>query len=1133
MIGAKTDFSLKESVLSAKYLVNKAKELGYDAIAIADTSSINALTKIFAEAKKADIKAIIGVTFTVTDDIHYRDAKRGTPKTKKPRFHRPVLYARDQHGLSVIMNLVTLSNDANHFYYNTQINLEELLSAIKEGGVVYSTGEAYSTFTHPEYIEILHLVDSACITSTLQSATPNESLMFGAVVPVDTPYYDMITQRAISWIKFDATRNLIISKPVLHKKGKADVRNTMDCILNRNKVDSPWRNEPAEFHPEQPAIIVMMVGFQQARISANSTGDLSDILFDGIKVFEDSFTYEFKKMPISLPEISTTPKETLLKLSIEGWKNRIAKTVLGYKPDASELPKYKERLKYELKTLNDMGFENYFLLVEKLTTWCAEEGIFVGPGRGSVGGSLVAYLLGITDVDPIRFGLIFERFINPSRLDLPDIDLDFMSSRRHEVVTYLRDQFGEDNVAGISNYGVMGPSSSLRAVGSAHNLTQDEISCSKMVPKEHGIPMKLEACVAEVPELERFAIDHPSIWEEAVELQGVFKNYGTHAAGIVVSGVPIKERAVVERRKDKVWSINWDKRVVEDFGLVKLDVLGLQTLDILAKANEYLIDDGKESINYKSIELTDGKVLAGFAKAETKGVFQFEGGGMRHLLKELADGDKISFEDITAATALFRPGPIDAGLMDDYVQIKQGASYPNYLHPAMEPALKETQSVIVYQEQVMQIARDLAGFSFAEADVLRKAMGKKDHDLMAQQRSKWVDGCLTTHNMDIITSGGLFDQVEKFAGYGFNKSHSVEYTIISYWSMYVKTYHPAVFYAAALSVLDEPKLMGLVKEAETKDIFVRSPDINKSSDRYEVVKELDGGISLYAPFQAVKGISEKGAAAILEAQLNTGAGMGLFTSKANFLARVNKRFANIRVQSALDKIGAFASIESDQLPASDISRLRDQKELLPGIVTRNVMTDRSIMKDKESLASLREVLQEVQGCSACSLQGECHPKPKMGKTAKIMIVTDCPNWGEEKMMGTGEGCTALREALKVADIPMADVYLTSLVKALKGSGQTLQNESIIGCSGFLDREIEILKPPVIVVLGSAAFRHLYPEAKGGWEELNGQVQYISETDMTLVCGLNPLMVHFDKTKQIHLNDALITAKSLFKLPTNL
>lgn len=365
------------------------------------------------------------------------------------------------------------------------------------------------------------------------------------------------------------------------------------------------------------------------------------------------------------------------------------------------------------------------------------------PVHNSVGGSLMAYLLGITDVDPIRFGLIFERFINPDRIDLPDADLDFMSSRRHEVIAYITNKYGSENVAGISNYSTLGSASAIRDVSRVSGLDIFEYACSKQVEKEHGVSLSLEESAERVPDIAKFKAGQPTIWKHATKLEGCMRNLGQHAAGVIVAGEPIINRAVLMNRDEsELPVVLWDKTIVEDWGLIKMDILGLTTLDVLNLARSYIMERHGVNIDLLRVPLNDEAVMSAFGRGETVGVFQFEGHGMRKLLKDLAVLKPLKFEDIAAATALYRPGPIDAGLVDQFIAVKQGKKDPEYDHPLMEGALSETYGVLTYQEQIQRVCIDLSGFTGPEADHVRRAMGKKDKEKMITYKEQFVHGAV-------------------------------------------------------------------------------------------------------------------------------------------------------------------------------------------------------------------------------------------------------------------------------------------------------------------------------------------------------------------------------------------------------
>jgi len=1127
LLGAKTHFSLGESIYDPEALVKKAELAGYEGIVATDVDSIDSMPTLSGKSK--GLKVGLGVQIAVVEDLKWEAAKRGEPKRKPNPVFVTTLFVRNEEGFKDICELLTLAQSESNYCSKParmQIDMPQLIDFVSRGNLTMTLGSSYSALQLRKREEI---IDALCDHLDV-------SQVVSEVVPVNSMFYDAHNAQMLK-LKLDRGIEGIITRPTLYQKGEAKFRNTMNSILSHDRVDSVFRREPAEdLHVLECAELDSEVERLYDRLVAagsdpfKTQGFLEKACEKTEKYFTDH-PYQWKKMAPSLPVMSSNPRLDIIALCKKGWRERLGKEVFGYKPDASILPVYQERLKYELSVLNKMGFEPYFQLVHFIVDWSKKNKIMVGPGRGSVGGSLIAFLMGITDVDPVRFNLIFERFINPERIDLPDIDLDFMSSRRQDIVDHLVSAFSEDCVVQIANYNTIAGAGAIQAVSKAYGLHESQYECSKLVPKESGVPVPLEKAVAYVPELEKLALNHPEVWAASVGLQGTFKNFAKHAAGVVVAGCDIVERGVVNRRSG-VGIVNWDKRVVEDFGLIKLDVLGLSNLDILRLCQDYIRESAGIEVDFTSLPLDDKRVLQSFAEGKTYGVFQFESGGMRKLLKDLGSGGNLTFDDCVAATALFRPGPIQAGLMDMYVAIKKEFQEPEYLHPNMKAALEPTMSVMVYQEQVMQISRDLAGYTFPEADGLRKIMGKKDPVKMAEQRDKFVDGCIATSGLDHGTATFIFEQIEKFAGYGFNKSHSVAYTLISYMTMWVKVYYPEAFYAACLSILDEQKLAGLAKDAQANDIYIVPPDINHSSGRYEVGFDASRGQKiLYAPFQSIKGMSDKSASAIVEARKKLGRP---FKNKAELILEVDRRACNKRHQELLDKVGAFSLIEPGQLPSRHPDRLRDQKELLPGIVVSNVKAERVIEITGAVSAELIQIVEDYQsnkGCDGCPFIGRAHPQPVLGKKPKVMIVLDGPSYKEEEkgQMMVGDTGNFIKTALQKAGLKMSDVYVTSYIKARKLKEEEIENTTANGCGKFLQREIELLKPPVIVALGSKSVRQLVPDIKGGWEENCGKSFFDPKTDCTVVSGFNPAMICFDGAKQSLLDAVFKQVADIFDL----
>jgi DNA polymerase III subunit alpha len=1111
MVGAhalnvRSDFSIGESTLQIGTAVKIAKELGYDSVALVDTMSVNGLVDLWKAAKKEGIKPIIGCTLKV-----YENPKERTKGKENPYFTLKA-YVLNEDGLKSLFALLTKANSEEYFYYNARVGFEDVLELDRQG-IAISTGDFYNIFHHQDY---------RLKCDALAGTFDNFLIEF---VPIATPLFDRLNERAAIVLANSPTAVPIITYPALYEKELDKSADVHRAITSNAKLSDQWLPIPyvRDFALSEPSKLIDRA--RRLIVQKILTKEQVKLAFLGVDSLIKVAEFEFKKHTPSLPKMGEDEFAGLCRKVKQGWAFRFAKPVLGHQPTSKELElQYKPRLKYELGIIEKMGFAGYFLLAASIVNWSKLQRIMVGPGRGSVGGSLIAYLIGITDVDPIRFNLLFERFINPDRIDLPDADLDFMSTRRHEVIEYIESTFGKECVAGISNYSMLGAASAVRDVSRVHGLDPFEYSCSKLMEKEHGVSVGLAESALRVPEVEKFARERPIIWEHALALEGCMRNFGRHAAGVVVAGEPIVNRAVVETRSGGS-VVNWDKRTVEDWGLIKMDILGLSTLDILSMGYELVAKNHGVAIDYLDLPLDDGKVLKAFGEGDTAGIFQFESGGMKNLLKQLALGGTLSFEDLVAVTALFRPGPLDAGLCDDYIAIKQGAKVPYVDHPNMEAALKPTYSVIVYQEQVMQICRDVAGFTITEADHVRKAMGKKDKDMMASYREKFVAGAATESGMTEYQAGSLWDKIEVFAGYAFNRSHAVEYTVISWWAMWLKTYYPAEFFAAAMTVMaeaKEDKLEIMVTDARKRGLEILPPDINVSTDKVEIV-----GTKLYAPFQAVKGISEASARKIVELREDVP-----FSCKSSFERRVTEakvgRFINSAARERLDKVGAFHSTDGGVEPLH-ADRLRDRLEFMPGFTVDAVKAERVLLFDKAAISKIVRIATDIRACDGCSLQGAAHPMPRMGKAPKFMVVFDCPTWQEEKAdkMLEGDAATYLKAAIKDAGLAVADGYYTSLVKAPKPKGEKfLTNEQINGCSKWLSAEIDALKPPVILAMGANAIRFFSPGMKGNPADLAGKTVFDPKLDASVVFGINPQQIHFDGSKVALLQKIVAKAAEL-------
>ncbi|MGF1464282.1 MAG: DNA polymerase III subunit alpha [Maricaulaceae bacterium] len=571
-------------------------------------------------------------------------------------------------------------------------------------------------------------------------------------------------------------------------------------------------------------------------------------------------------------------------------------------PSASAA-EYQARLDHELSVIAQMGFPGYFLIVADFIQWAKAQGIPVGPGRGSGAGSLVAWALTITDLDPLRFGLLFERFLNPERVSMPDFDIDFCQDRRGEVIEYVTRKYGLDRVAQIITFGTLQARAVVRDVGRVMQLPFGLVDrLAKMIPANPANPVTLAQALESEPRLQearREDADVDALFDTALKLEGLYRNASTHAAGVVIGDRPLVELTPLYRDpRSELPATQYNMAWVERAGLVKFDFLGLKTLTVIARALEFLDRQGRP-LDLDAIPLDDPKTFALLSEGAAIGVFQLESSGMRDTLKKMRP-DKI--EDLIALISLYRPGPMKN--IDVYVDRKFGRAEPDYLHPTLEPVLKETYGVIIYQEQVMQIAQILSGYSLGEADLLRRAMGKKKKAEMDRQKSRFLSGA-AERGVEAAKAAGIFDLVAEFAGYGFNKSHAAAYGKIAYQTAYLKANYPVEFMAALMSLdrANTDKLAVLVQEARRMGITVRPPDVNAAGADFQVQE----GAVRYA-LGAVKSVSVTGMAAI-EADRAAG---GAFSDVFDFAERVDPKFVNKRAFEALARAGAFDSLHSDR-----------------------------------------------------------------------------------------------------------------------------------------------------------------------------------------------------------------------------
>jgi len=596
-----------------------------------------------------------------------------------------------------------------------------------------------------------------------------------------------------------------------------------------------------------------------------------------------------------------TQKDYLIKLGKEGLK-----TLYGLKdfdhPASDREREIVQRFNYELSVIEKTGYINYYLVVWDFVHFAKSKGIPVGPGRGSGGGSLLAYSLGITTIDPIYYSLIFERFLNPERVSPPDFDIDFCQARRGEVIEYVKDKYGRENVAQIITFGSLGAKTVIRDVGRVLEIPYMECDkLSKMVPDDPNMTLKMALDVS--PDFKKAYTTDANckrILDYGFVLEGLYRNQGTHAAGVVIGEKPLRELIPLSLDKEKQIVTQYSMEPLGDIGLLKMDFLGLKTLTVIKETVDLVKETHGRKIDIDNLPMDDKLTFELFNRGDTIGVFQLESRGMRDLIRRVGI-DRI--EDLIAMIALYRPGPMN--MLDDYVNRKTGKSKIEYDHPLLEPVLKETYGVMLYQEEVQKAANVLAGYSLGQADILRKAMGKKNVEVMEDQRAKFIAGCAKTHRIPPAKAGKIFDTMAKFAGYGFNKAHSAGYAIIAYQTAYLKANYPADFMAALLSseIGNSDKIPVFINEAIEMDLAILPPDINESDVRF---KPADKAIRF--GFAGIKNVGEGASESIVAERKKN----GKFTGLVNFCSRMDGQLVNKKTIESLIKSGSFDSVDANR-----------------------------------------------------------------------------------------------------------------------------------------------------------------------------------------------------------------------------
>ncbi len=868
-----SDYSLLDGASTIPAMVKKAAKLNMPALALTDHGSMFGAVEFYNDAKKAGVKPIVGMEAYVT---------RNGRATKKAGdvAHHLVLLARDETGFRNLMRLSSLAY-LEGFYYKPRVD-HELLSKYSAGLLALSAcpkGEiAYDLLEDRD--------DDALKTAMMYRD------IFGAenfFLEIQNHGLDIETKIRAKVAALAAKTGLpLVATNDCHylEKDHTEAQDVLICIQTGKNVDDAQRMRAvAELHFRSPDEMQHAFSEQpQALLNTLAVAERCNLKMD----FGKPLLPEFP-----LPEGWANTDEYFRDLA---WKELHARM-------GSELgDACKQRFAYELDVICKMGFASYFLIVRDFIAFARDNGIGVGPGRGSAAGSLVAFALRITDVDPLKHQLIFERFLNPERVSMPDIDIDFDDLRRGEVIEYVKRKYGETNVTQIITFGTMGAKGVVRDTGRALGFPVAEVDrVAKLVPD--GLGMTLDKALEQTPDLRALPEkggNYAKWLKSAQVLEGLARHASTHAAGVLITPGPLLDYVPLYRQKDGSTTTQWDMKSVEKSGLLKMDFLGLRTLSVLDECVRLVKQHHGVEVDWHALELTDPAAYKVFQDGDTVAIFQFESAGMRDYMKKLKP---TVFEDLVAMNALYRPGPMEN--IPYFIDCKHGRQVAKYDHPKLKPILEGTYGVFVYQEQVMASAHDLAGFSMAQADELRRAMGKKIVEEMAKKRVQFIEGCAKASHIPEKVADKIFTTMEKFAGYGFNKSHSAAYALVAYQCAYLKGHWPAAFMAATMTseMSDSARVLTLIEEVRRLGIELLPPDVNKSNYKFTLE---DGKIRI--GLGAVRNVGQ-GAIEALVAARNEG---GAFRDVFDLTSRVAAGSFNRKVLESLVMAGACDGLNASR-----------------------------------------------------------------------------------------------------------------------------------------------------------------------------------------------------------------------------
>jgi DNA polymerase-3 subunit alpha len=884
-----THYSLLDGAATVQSLVNAAVADNMSAVAITDHGVLFGAIEFYKRATKAGVKPIIGCeAYIVTKGSRFEkkvDTNRMSKGEGRGIYNHIVLLAKNIVGYKNLIRLCTIGHTEG-FYFKPRIDIEVLVK-YHEGIIVTSAcpagivGEQLVNGNYDEAVEYASIYknifgDDFYIEIQNHGLQTEQAILTGAPKIARELGIKLVATNDCHYIKQEHAipHNIMLYIP------EASSTNIPDYQKLRYQTDQLYFKSQAE-------MVELFKEYPEAIESTLEIVNKCDLQIELKKNHMPAF-------PIPLESGISDPNEYFEKLVREGIAKR-------YDPITKEI---EERVVHEIEVIKNMGYAGYFLIVQDFINAARSMDVPVGPGRGSAAGSIVSYALGITDVDPLKYDLLFERFLNPDRVSMPDIDIDFADNKREKVIEYVKQKYGEKSVAQIATFGTMSSRAALKDVGRVLGIQLSVIdSITKQIPVVQGKVTRIEDALKNVPDLKwvnQSSDDKIKLLiDTAKVLEGMNRNLSTHAAGVVIAPGDISDYVPMYKTPQTDSMTQYNMKDLEDAGLLKMDFLGLRTLTVIDDALKMIEQGHGIKLNLSKIPEADQKTLELFTRGQTVALFQFESTGMQDYLRKLKP---TSIHDLVAMNALYRPGPMEN--IPDFIDRKNGKQKISYLHPKLEPILRETYGVIVYQEQVIKIASEIGGLSLSQADLLRRAMGKKDKELMAKQKKEFVENAVTK-NIERKIAAEIFDLIEKFASYGFNKSHSVAYSVLAYQTAYLKAHYPAEYMAATLSseMDNTDKIVVLIDECRKLGIDVLPPDVNEIGVNFVVTpKGIRFGLS------AIKNVGTGAVEQIVKARSEKGRFKDIF----DFCVRVDLRLANKKTIEGLIQSGAFDSLHNNR-----------------------------------------------------------------------------------------------------------------------------------------------------------------------------------------------------------------------------